>query len=196
MEPTTAGYAVVNLEFPIFGVDARYRGVERGGPIAPDEADQGYLDFVRWVNEIDLRGWLTDRDRSRHYRDAFLDAGQAVELIAVSSADEIEPTWPLLGYDVWAPGVAPLAWPRARSVKVRDSADPVALLEPMQAEVEARYYSQLNHNLLFDTADLANACLTALDAMEALAPGLWEGQRLEVVSVRVDIQDAQRPVTR
>lgn len=189
MNGSTAGYAVVNLDFPMFGIAPKYRGAERGGVNAPNEKDPLYSEFFRWVNEIDVRGWLADRDRSRHYRDVFLDAGQAVELIAVSRGDDLEPSWPLLGYDVWAPGVAPLAWPRLVPDKVLDPSDPVAFL---QAEVEARFYSQLNDGLLFDTDELARACLAAFGAMEGLAPGLWEGQRLEVVSVRLDVQDAVR----
>jgi len=112
MNASTAGYAVVQVDSPMFGLDSRYRGVERGGMSAPNVDTPQYEEFVRWVNEIDLHGWLADRELSRHYRDVFLEAGLAVGLIAVSSADDLEPTWPLLGYDVWAEGVAPLAWPR------------------------------------------------------------------------------------
>jgi len=192
MSTSIAGYAIVDVGSPMFGIDPRYRGAERGSFGAPVVTSPHYLEFDRWVNEIDLHGWLADRDRSRHYRDVFLDAGLAVELIAVSSADDLEPTWPLLGYDVWAEGVAPLAWPRPASDEAIAAAIRLESFAPMRADVDARFLSQLNDKLLFDSAVLARSCLAAFEEMEALVPGLLEGQHLQVVAIRLDPQDAGR----
>ena len=181
----TQGYAIVLRDHPKFGNRPEYRGIDRVNVSTSgiDELDPEFPLFLEYTESQDEAAWLRTAADARRWLAFWRPRAPNSEVIAFSRADDLEPSWPLLGYDIWGPGVAPLAWsPLGRTI---DPDDPLADMWRREDELFQRMNRDLNAHLLFDSRSVADAYCEELNAFDDEEPGVWEGQRLAVYAVRV-----------
>jgi len=175
----------------------RYRGTYRAHPTYCDAVPESHeinKHFFWFLEEGGESGVVHDLTKASRYAEllnahltAFNPPFTRFEIVeACDGGESSQSRGQLLGYDLSADyNNSLLSWGLETETKVAPSGDQTVdpsrggtLPEPIQelyTLIQQFYAPQLNQNGLFHTPEVASQCLRSMDALQQLAPNLYEG---------------------